>query len=100
MPTYDFYCSLCDNHIELFLKTLLKEPQFCLECNTEMDVGVGGGSGVIFEGKSWPGKSIKRQDEDQKIKSVVHRAKQMKETGKVSATEHLTSKDVNRHNPE
>jgi hypothetical protein len=75
------------------------EAPFC--CDQKMKKGLGGGSEILFQGEigSWPSKQFKRDREDNYIRSVTKRARDLKGSGSVRPNDHLSFKDVDKLNP-
>lgn len=62
MPTYEYFCSSCENQFELFLKmSQCEEPQVCPECKSPAKKRVSVGGGFILSGDGWTGKNIRIQ---------------------------------------
>ena len=56
--------------------------------------------GFILKGDGWTGQEIKRADQDEKLRSSVARAKEIKTSGKAKMDDVLSFKDVDNLNPE
>ena len=111
MPTYEFFCKNCEERREISIPITEFESvkkQIC-SCGSTMIQRFFVGN-IVFkepEGRlgpgqesTWPGKCIQRQREDEYIKSVTKRARELKQSGKVKMEDHLSFKDVESLSPE
>lgn len=97
MPTYDYKCNDCGHKFEHCQSMTSDKLVDCPECNEPSLVRlIGGGGGFIFKGDGWAGKTIKRENEDQKVHQLANKAKRLKMSGKVKMDDHLSFNDVKR----
>ncbi|RJP29055.1 MAG: zinc ribbon domain-containing protein [Candidatus Omnitrophota bacterium] len=50
MPTYEYECTNCGHHFELFQLINDKPLDRCPKCSKKVKRLIGGGSGIIFKG--------------------------------------------------
>ena len=53
MPTYNYYCSICDKKFSYFQKMSESPIQKCKKCNGKIDRIISGGAGLIFKGSGF-----------------------------------------------
>ena len=53
MPTYNYYCSKCDDHFSYFQKMSEKPFSMCKECGNTIERIITGGTGLIFKGSGF-----------------------------------------------
>lgn len=96
MPSYDFVCETCNAEKEEFhsIKNIVKP--IC--CGKEMTIKISR-SNFILKGDGWAGQDIKRANEDDGLRDISRRARELKESGRVAGDEILTTQDVERMNP-
>lgn len=95
MPQYDFFCEICGKEETLFQKMAEYAPPPCCEKPMQQRISA---AGFILKGE-WPGQEIKRENQDERIRDVAKRARELKESGKVPMEEHINFSDVERMNP-
>ncbi len=53
MPTYEYKCPSCQDKINV-MHSIGKTPFIgCVECKTQMEIGIGGGIAVHFKGSGF-----------------------------------------------
>ena len=104
MPSYDFVCDICGAQKEIFrsIKDESKIP--CVVCTVVSDQTVPmrqliSGSNFILKGAGWAGQDIKRANQDDGLRDISRRGRELKENGRVAGNEILTTQDVERMNP-
>ena len=53
MPTYEYQCSACGHHLELFQQMSDEPLKKCPQCGAAIKRLIGTGSGVIFKGSGF-----------------------------------------------
>lgn len=53
MPTYEYKCPKCNNFFDVFGSIVKTTTVYCPKCNTIMNLGFGGGSGIHFKGSGF-----------------------------------------------
>jgi len=74
MPTYEYKCTKCNNHFELFQKITDSPVEVCPVCKGKVKKLISGGAGLIFKGSGFYITDYKKKPETvdtQKIQQPV-----------------------------
>jgi putative FmdB family regulatory protein len=53
MPNYDYRCTECGNHFEVFQKMTDPKLETCPECQGKVERLIGPGAGIVFKGSGF-----------------------------------------------
>ena len=82
MPTYNYYCSKCDNQYTYFQK-MSEDPLLnCEKCNGKIHRIISGGSGLIFKGSGFYKTDYKQENKTSKEGSEDSKSSQNKSKNK------------------
>jgi putative FmdB family regulatory protein len=104
MPNYDFICDGCGFKEEIFRSIKDENKVACPECSKNIGQLIPmrqliSGTNFILKGDGWAGQDIKRANEDDGLRDISRRGRELKESGRVAGDKILTTQDVERMNP-
>ena len=62
MPTYEYECTKCGHHFELFQKIGSPAKKSCPKCKGKVRKLISGGAGLIFKGNGFYATDYKKSD--------------------------------------
>ena len=95
MPTYNYYCSDCDNHCSYFQKMSESPITKCENCGGKVNRIITGGTGLIFKGSGFYLTDYKdrKKSTDDSPNSTQEKSEDSKQDEKIK-TKNTSSKDT------